>query len=83
MFNFKGMGFNKFIGKGSGESFREKEKFGERISMGESRVWRRHRWYRRVRSRGYQRQSLMRSQGKETRWSWRGSMSQRSKGRRA
>ena len=36
--NFKRTGSGKFRGKGSGESFREKGKFGERTSIGVLRV---------------------------------------------
>ena len=37
-FNFKGLGFDKFRGKGNGESLRERWKFGEKISMGDLKV---------------------------------------------
>ena len=36
--NFKRIGSDKFRGKGSGESFKETGKFGERICMGELKM---------------------------------------------
>ena len=43
-FNFKETGFDRLEGKAGMESFREKRRAGERLSMGDLREQRRREW---------------------------------------